>query len=177
MAKFDKFLAKLIGSSGTKGDTGAPGPANTLSIGTVTGGETAAATITGTAPNQTLNLTLPKGDKGDTGVIEGNYVEVTSADVADGHIVLPGDTAPVSVEIAGVMYDIEYAVSDTGEFLVPLAPILAEANLAALAGTWKVWRAGGKKGDAGSTGGTITIAQLSALPGTPDSTTLYLIAP
>lgn len=51
-----------VGDRGPKGDTG---PANTLTIGTVTGGTTAAATITGTAPNQTLNLTLPKGDPGD----------------------------------------------------------------------------------------------------------------
>ena len=40
---------------------------NTLSIGSVSSGTTASATITGTAPNQTLNLVLPKGDKGDTG--------------------------------------------------------------------------------------------------------------
>lgn len=32
-----------------------------LTIGTVSSGDTAAATITGTAPNQTLNLVLPKG--------------------------------------------------------------------------------------------------------------------
>jgi hypothetical protein len=37
---------------------GPVGPANSLSIGTVTAGPTAAASITGTAPNQTLNLTL-----------------------------------------------------------------------------------------------------------------------
>jgi hypothetical protein len=61
------------GSTGSKGDTGAAGatgaagPANSLSIGTVSSGASAAATITGTAPSQTLNLTLPKGDKGDTG--------------------------------------------------------------------------------------------------------------
>lgn len=55
------------GEKGPKGDTGSVGPANTLSIGTVTSGATASATITGTSPNQTLNLTLPKGDKGDTG--------------------------------------------------------------------------------------------------------------
>ena len=50
-------------------DTGASavGPANTLSIGTVSAGTTAAATITGDSPNQTLNLTLPKGNKGDKG--------------------------------------------------------------------------------------------------------------
>ena len=52
---------------GEKGAPGATGPANTLAIGTVTKGTEAAATITGAAPNQTLNLVLPKGDKGDTG--------------------------------------------------------------------------------------------------------------
>ena len=52
------------GEKGAKGDTG---PANNLKIGTVTKGTEAAATITGTAPNQTLNLVLPKGDKGDKG--------------------------------------------------------------------------------------------------------------
>lgn len=50
-----------------KGATGATGATNTLSIGTVSSGQTASATITGTAPNQTLNLVLPKGDKGDEG--------------------------------------------------------------------------------------------------------------
>jgi|SaaInlV_100m_DNA_3_1039692.scaffolds.fasta_scaffold00696_3 hypothetical protein len=42
---------------------GLPGPSNTLSIGTVGVGESstdAAASITGTAPNQTLNLTIPQ---------------------------------------------------------------------------------------------------------------------
>ncbi len=42
---------------------GKPGVANTLAIGTVSSGETAAATITGTAPSQTLNLTLPVGSR------------------------------------------------------------------------------------------------------------------
>jgi len=42
---------------------GAPGPVNTLSIGDVTHGDTAAASITGTSPSQTLNLTLPHGGK------------------------------------------------------------------------------------------------------------------
>ena len=46
------------GPQGPEGPIGATGPANSLSIGTVTAGPTAAATITGTAPNQTLNLTL-----------------------------------------------------------------------------------------------------------------------
>jgi hypothetical protein len=55
------------GERGLKGDTGDPGPANVLNIGTVVGGQTAGATITGTSPQQTLNLILPKGDKGDQG--------------------------------------------------------------------------------------------------------------
>ena len=55
------------GDKGDKGDTGATGPANVLSIGTVTSGDTAAATITGTVPEQVLNLVLPKGDKGNPG--------------------------------------------------------------------------------------------------------------
>jgi hypothetical protein len=38
-----------------------------LSVGTVTSGATASATITGTSPSQVLNLVLPKGDKGDKG--------------------------------------------------------------------------------------------------------------
>lgn len=44
---------------------------NTLTIGTVTTGDAgsqASATITGETPNQTLNLTIPKGDTGEAGV-------------------------------------------------------------------------------------------------------------
>lgn len=49
-------------------DQGLPGPVNTLSIGSVTSGVTPSATITGSAPAQTLNLVLPKGDTGSTGL-------------------------------------------------------------------------------------------------------------
>lgn len=52
------------------GPQGNPGPANSLNIGTVaTGaaGSSASATITGTAPSQTLNLTIPRGDTGAAG--------------------------------------------------------------------------------------------------------------
>lgn len=48
--------------------TGPAGPANTLTIGTVTTGA-ASASITGTAPTQTLNLTLPQGPAGATGSV------------------------------------------------------------------------------------------------------------
>lgn len=44
------------------------GPPNALSIGTVSNGDNADATITGTAPSQSLNLTLPRGVQGPAGV-------------------------------------------------------------------------------------------------------------
>lgn len=56
------------GPKGDKGDQGDPGPANTLSIGTVSNTTgSPSATITGTSPNQTLNLVLKQGAKGDKG--------------------------------------------------------------------------------------------------------------
>lgn len=55
------------GANGANGADGAVGATNTLSIGSVTGGASASATITGTAPNQVLSLTLPKGDPGSPG--------------------------------------------------------------------------------------------------------------
>ena len=56
-----------VGAQGTKGDQGATGPANKLTIGTVTSGIEVSATITGEAPNQVLNLVLKQGDKGNPG--------------------------------------------------------------------------------------------------------------
>lgn len=73
---FDKPLNKWInvgqirGPQGLRGDTGPVGPqgpvgpSNSLAIGTVTAGTLPSATITGTAPSQSLNLVLPKGDQG-----------------------------------------------------------------------------------------------------------------
>jgi hypothetical protein len=49
------------------GGVGPAGPANSLAIGTVTtgaAGSSASATITGASPNQTLNLTIPRGNTG-----------------------------------------------------------------------------------------------------------------
>ncbi len=58
------------GDKGDRGEQGPPGPACSLTIGTVTATETGTpptASVTGEAPNQTLNLTMPKGFKGDKG--------------------------------------------------------------------------------------------------------------
>lgn len=56
-----------VGPTGPQGD---PGPANVLNIGTVTtgaAGSAADASITGTSPSQTLNLTIPRGNTGAQG--------------------------------------------------------------------------------------------------------------
>ena len=60
-------IASAVDIRGPIGLTGPAGPPNTLAIGTVVTGISSSATITGTSPNQILNLTLQKGDKGDTG--------------------------------------------------------------------------------------------------------------
>lgn len=70
------------GEDGQDGAQGVPGPANTLSIGTVTtgaAGSSASANLTGTAPNQTLNLTIPRGDTGASGSGSGDVNGPASA--------------------------------------------------------------------------------------------------
>lgn len=64
--QFEGVLS-IKGDQGIPGQDGSPGPANTLTIGTVQSGDTPSATITGQAPNQVLNLVLVKGDTGNTG--------------------------------------------------------------------------------------------------------------
>ena len=93
---------------GPAGEDGAPGPANTLTIGTVTTGEPgtqASASITGDSPNQVLNLTIPRGDKGEDGSGSGsgdmlksvydtnNDGKVDAADEADSALNVGGKTA------------------------------------------------------------------------------------
>ena len=79
---------KLAVTEGTElqltlnGPTGAVGPANVLAIGNVTTAETginASATITGTSPTQTLNLTLPKGNSGSAATIAVGNTTTSSA--------------------------------------------------------------------------------------------------
>ena len=74
--KGDKGEQGIQGEQGNKGDKGDPGQDGVngldgiipkFTIGTVTSGSLAAASITGTSVNPLLNLTLPKGDKGEKG--------------------------------------------------------------------------------------------------------------
>lgn len=67
-----------VGDRGPKGDTG---PANVLAVGTVaTGasGSTAVVTITGAAPSQVINFTIPRGDIGAVGPAGANGTNGTN---------------------------------------------------------------------------------------------------
>lgn len=62
-----RFNMVIVGPTGPTGPTGPIGDTPVLTIGTVTTGDPgteASATITGTAPNFVLNLTIPQGPTG-----------------------------------------------------------------------------------------------------------------
>lgn len=61
-----------------------PGPANTLSVGTVEGSDEASARITGISPNQVLHLGLPQGEQGPSGNLP---VEVSTAPPEDTQVI------------------------------------------------------------------------------------------
>lgn len=69
-----QWLTTLVGAPGKDGNNGANGAdgvSPVLSIGTVTtlaAGSAATATLTGTAASPKLNIGVPRGDKGDTGL-------------------------------------------------------------------------------------------------------------
>ncbi len=93
------------GPQGVQGATGPSGPANSLSIGVVTAGP-AGASITGSAPSQVLNLTLPEGPAGEQGP-QGERGEVGPASTVpgpDGKSITAGTGAPVSAAPYGTLY-------------------------------------------------------------------------
>jgi hypothetical protein len=63
----ENAILNLTLPRGIDGIIGGPGPSNILSIGTVLEGGSASATITGTSPEQVLNLVLPQGPMGPEG--------------------------------------------------------------------------------------------------------------
>lgn len=85
------------------GATGPTGPANTLAIGTVAAGGigVANATITGTAPNQTLNLTLPTGATGSAGAAGANGAAGVAATVSAGNTTTGSAGSSASVSNSG----------------------------------------------------------------------------
>lgn len=98
------------GQAGPKGEKGDPGVTPNLTIGTVTTGTEAAATITGTAEAPVLNLTLPKGDPGSSGS-GGSSTDGDTTDLTIG-TVTSGTTA--SAEIVGGKLNLILPKGDTG---------------------------------------------------------------
>lgn len=84
------ILAVVGTAVGPQGPIGAVGPANTLSIGSVTSGSTMDATISGTPPNQVIDFVLQKGDAG------------MSDDLQIGTVTTVSNTTPASASITGV---------------------------------------------------------------------------
>lgn len=90
---------------------GVPGPPNVLSVGTVAGGVTAGASITGTSPAQTLNLTLPIGPRGPEG--PGGAFQLR--ETADPGLYEVGDTLVKGyVDAAGVQTAVSSRAWDRG---------------------------------------------------------------
>lgn len=95
-----------VGPPGPTGPAGSP-IANTLAIGTVVAGNLAtdaAASITGVAPSQILNLTLPKGDagpKGDQGIqgIQGPKGDAAGIDVKGVASAWPPSSSPAPEDL------------------------------------------------------------------------------
>ncbi|RYG05747.1 MAG: hypothetical protein EON92_20615, partial [Burkholderiales bacterium] len=74
---FEADLVTKWGLVAEKGDQGDPGPANVLTVGSVTTGEpgtAASAVVTGISPNQTLDLTIPRGQPGANGTGFGDMI-------------------------------------------------------------------------------------------------------
>jgi hypothetical protein len=102
--------APVPDANGTYYLIGPTGPANSLSIGTVTtgaAGSSASAAITGTAPTQTLSLTIPRGDAGVDS-------EITVGTVTTGS---PGSSASVtnSGTVNDVVLDFTIPRGDKGD--------------------------------------------------------------
>jgi hypothetical protein len=98
---------------GVQGVQGDPGPVNQITLGTVQTGPDAAAELTGTSPNQTLNLTLPQGPQGQQGIqgIQGIPGPANSLSLGS---VTTGTTAAVSITGASPSQQIS--------FVLPLGP-------------------------------------------------------
>jgi hypothetical protein len=135
----------LVYSSGV---TGPVGPANTLSIGTVTSGASAGASVSGTAPNQSLNLVLPIGPTGPTGATGATGptgptgatgpTGPTGPTGADSTV--PGPTGPTGATgPQGVGINLIGSVSTTGALPTTPTPDINDAYIVDADGDLYVW--------------------------------------
>ena len=113
---------KLNGGS-LKGDKGDTGATPNITIGTVTtleDGANATASITGTTPNLTLNLGIPKGKKGDAGTggagVKGLTARaLTSSELAELLNTPIKPSEPTEVEVTSITASSNYLAINVGE--------------------------------------------------------------
>lgn len=122
------FLESLIGA---KGDTGLPGKSATVTIGTVTTGETASVTNTGTETEAVLNFVLPKGTDGRDGVgvaqtltLSGNTLTLSDG---GGSVTLPSQSATNAP--AANEYEIHGQGMPNGKVVAPASTTYVDTNV------------------------------------------------
>jgi len=165
------------GLKGDKGDAGAAGPANSLTIGTVTtgaAGSNASSTITGTSPNQILNLTIPRGDQGFQGIQGVQGVKGDKGDI--------GATGPAGLVWRGAWASLNtYEVNDVVRSGGSSYRRKVRGTTAGLPSTDSVnWELLAAQGDTGSPGpaNTLTIGTVATgTPGGPAGATITGTAP
>ncbi len=113
-----------------QGPAGPAGPANTLSIGTVTtgaSGSQAAASITGTSPNQVLNLTIPQGPQGPAGVVDGMvkavHGTINGANSTPSIVTGTGFTVARTTGVTTGSYDITFSAAFSGTPDCVISPV------------------------------------------------------
>jgi hypothetical protein len=133
-----------------KGPQGDAGPANALSIGTVStgaSGSAAAASITGASPNQILNLVLPQGPQGPAGpaslaalnlvactAFDGSPSRLSVSVAADGTVSFKCPIAPKLVFVTSQAYS-----GNLGGLAGADGKCQALASAAGLGGIYKAW--------------------------------------
>ena len=164
------------GDKGDKGNTGDTGTAATIAVGTVTGGDEAAVTNSGTTSAAVFDFVLPKGDKGDDGddgaaatisvgsVSSGSTASVTNSGTSSAAVfdfVLPkGDAgaagSAATIAVGTVTSGSTASVTNSGTSSAAVFDFVLQK---------------GDKGDTGNTGSAATIAVGTVTSGSTASVT------
>lgn len=119
---------------------------------------TAASTATSaqTVANQAYTIAQQTAELVGSGAGSSNSASAVYQDVSEsnGSLSVTTVSMPVAVEINSTIYAIQGMTKSGNVYTIPVAPILAAANLASHAGTWRVWLAQGNDGSNGTNGTT-----------------------
>lgn len=106
---FSSEIIEIDLPGGTRGLQGPIGKTPNLSVGEVTKGTEPIVTITGTDENPVLNITLPKGDKGDSGVWSD---DTTPPDDYDVWIIPDGTPGTIPTKVSELNNDLGFIDED-----------------------------------------------------------------